>query len=227
MAATAMKADLRIWVEAGIAYHLKRGLPIEDLPRTMVGRVLAQLLYHFRCDVPDEWADAVSELDFSVLARGMETSPAIDTEFREFTSFAAEVQAALEKGDWQSLRSVPDGAWQWITRTTGLDEADWESIPSLVRAALDSRFVCPVCKHTSRLAESAKVAYSMDPFDWGSSNATHLTCRRCGAHLVYDVATGTAKPWGQTWSRVRTVVFALMGLGVLLLFLATVWRSMG
>ncbi len=221
-----MRPDLRTWVEAGIAYHLKGGVPIDDLPRLMVGRMLAQLLWYFRCDVPGEWADTVSELDFSSLARQMEDRTHLDAGFDDLPACPGDVQSALEKGDWQSLKSVPSSAWEWVARITGLGEGDWESIPSHVRAALESPFICPVCKHAGSVAESARVAYSVDPFDWSSSNVTHLTCRNCGSHLVYDVATSTARLWGQTWSRLRTAVLALIGLGALL-FLIAMWRSTG
>ncbi|MCE5197772.1 MAG: hypothetical protein ABFD54_10680 [Armatimonadota bacterium] len=212
-----MKPDMRTWVEAAATKHLRDGLPLEQAPMFLVGRALVQLLWYWRYDLPAKWAPMVRDLDYTSVALRMKDI----VPFEGINTFALQIRAALDGGDWPSIVALPDVIWDWIEHMTGLSLEEWESVPDAVRRLLDTKIECPKCGMVSDFRGMGELIDISDPFAFFSTSHFRFNCMRCNTPLVMDAHRVIRPRWLRKlkWSEAKSalITLALVALGVWML----------
>jgi len=201
MAVVEMNANLRTWLEATIATHLRGSAPLEEVRDGLLRRLLVRLLYHWRYEVPPEFEKELAGFDQVTFAVVLRDSPAFDgVASLEITAHQDDICAALQAGgDWNALSKLPRGVWDWIHHATGLEYDQWETLPQTAQRTLDSFVMCPDCGRKGQLAELKEMVGVADPYGRGSSGALQFVCPKCGASLAFHAETSTMAHLDSRW----------------------------
>lgn len=187
MTRNSMRPDLDLWVETATAKHLVGKIPLDSVHAFLIGRSLAELLWHWRYDVPPKWDNLIVNADFSLIARQFVQDISFDVDYTDIDAAVPKVYDALEKGDWESMAALPDIVWQWLEELTCITKAEWENVPALTFDMLNKEALCKTCGRHGSIGEISRVKGAPDPFMFGGSSSLHLTCSRCDTDLEYNL----------------------------------------
>ncbi len=212
--------DMRTWVEAAVTKYVRDLIPAEQVHVFLVHRLLAQLLWYWRYEVPPKWIDCTVDLDYSVFSSRLQEPALEDVGFRKIDAHISQVYAALDSSDWETVAALPELVWNWITDLTGVSRREWASIPNAVLGLVDQDVVCPDCRKACDLRELGDLVRVTDPFTYHGSGKPCFVCPRCQARLVFDVFDLSGEPRRpQTWNPQAAKRIGLTALGVVAVYL--------
>ena len=181
-----MKPDMQTSVQAAISDHLLRSVPLENAHARMVRHMLAQLLRHWRYEVPGDQGDPLDEVAYSVVAWQIQERRALGVGQRRVDDYVPQVLDAIKTGDWDSLAALPDEVWDWVRELTGLTRDEWRDVPARAAELLDTQVECPRCKSCRTLRESAAVGQHREPLTLAGRGSVRFICSRCLAGIMID-----------------------------------------
>lgn len=202
--------DLQTWIEAAIGLHVRDGLPIGETPAALLDQLLAEILFFCGFNAPEEFRVA-AEGGLLAAARSQGVTAGLTTD--EAERWAGAVEQALAARNWQSIKDLPPDVWRWIKTLTGLDSAQWESLPSQAEALLDSQAVCPVCDRRGKLREIGRFGKTWEPLECGGGGSLSVKCSNCGQRLVLN-AYDTLRPGFRHWGRILYWIAIACGVAV-------------
>jgi hypothetical protein len=225
MMETMISPDMRTWVEAAVTKYVRDLIPAEQTHVFLVRRVLAQLLWYWRYEVPLKWQSSIIDLDYSLFAIRLQEATIEDLGFRRVDANISQVYSALDSSDWDTIASLPEPVWNWITDLTGLSLRQWEGVPNAVLELVDQDIICPRCEKTCDLREVGELVSITDPFSCHGSNKPSFACERCGTHLVFDMFGLSDEPRPQSrWNSL--LMKRAAGIAVAVVVVYYLWRRL-
>lgn len=219
-----MTPDERIWVEQAIAVYLRSRTFMAEIPPLLVGRVLAQLLYYWQCEVPEKWDFATGNADYASLAlsRAEDMTSVYETSL-DCASYGADVYEALDSCDWEKMLALPDKVWKWISNYTGLSKDQWQQIADKAQNILNSKLSCPNCSSVFKLLDIGAPDKISDPFSMGSSRSSlRFTCPRCSHQIVLNASEQSMGNLGEDskiFTNISWVIIAVIFIAIVLIMI--------
>lgn len=216
--------DERVWVEQAIAVYLRSRAFMTEIPALLLGRVLAQLLYYWKCEVPEKWDFATGNTDYTSLTYSIAEDMSSTYEASlDCTAYGADVYTALDSGDWNKMLALPDRVWKWISDYTGLSKDQWQHIADKAQDILDSRVTCPDCASVFALQDIGAPEEVSDPFSMTSSrDSLRFTCPNCTHDMVLNASEHSLiKPVkvNEAFTKVSWIVIVVIVVFVILIII--------
>lgn len=179
----------------GLAQHMGRGVALDSLHAVLVIGTL-QGLFQF------------ADRETRTATAGKESVPPPGA-ILEMMEHEYQIRNALQRGDWFSLKTLPQSIWDRIASETHLTCDEWELFPETMYSVVSTNVYCPECNASGRFDDVVKFR----DFARGRNFACTFICKNCGQLVGFDYEEQCLVPITS-----RSAAYYLgIGLGVLLL----------